>query len=106
MVGPAAGGRGRIPCGAPMDASRIESTTVDGRRLAWRPVGSGPQLLLVNGYAATGADWDSGFLAALAETYEVICPDNRGLGESDPRPDRLTGETMAADRDLVLDAQG
>ena len=33
--------------------------------IAWTAVGDGPPLLLVNGYAATGADWDPSFLAAL-----------------------------------------
>lgn len=89
-----------------MDASRVESTTVEGRCLAWRLVGSGPPLLLVNGYAATGADWDPGFLAALAETHEVICPDNCGVGESDPRPGRLTVDAIAADLAAVLAARG
>jgi pimeloyl-ACP methyl ester carboxylesterase len=89
-----------------MDASRLGSTMVEGRRLAWRLVGSGPPLLLVNGYAATGADWDPGFVAALAETYEVICPDNCGVGESDPRPERLTVEAIAADLRAVLAAKG
>ncbi len=89
-----------------MEASRIESTTVEGRRLAWRLVGSGPPLLLVNGYAATGADWDPGFLAALAESYEVICPDNCGAGESDPRPDPLTVDALAEDLRAVLAARG
>lgn len=89
-----------------MDASRIESTIVDGRRLAWRLVGSGPPLLLVNGYAATGADWDPGFLAALAETHEVICPDNCGVGESDPLPGELTVDALAEDLKAVLAARG
>ncbi|HEU4739586.1 MAG TPA: alpha/beta hydrolase [Solirubrobacterales bacterium] len=87
-----------------MDASRIESTTVEGRRLAWRCVGSGPPLLLVNGYAATGADWDPSFLAALAETFEVICPDNCGVGESDPRSGQLTVGAIAADLEAILAA--
>lgn len=89
-----------------MDAGRIESTTVDGRRLAWRPVGSGPPLLLVNGYAATGADWDPGFLEALAEGHEVICPDNCGVGESDPRSGGLTVDAVAADLGAILAARG
>lgn len=89
-----------------MDASRVESTTVAGRRLAWRLVGSGPPLLLVNGYAATGADWDPTFLAALAEAYEVICPDNCGVGESDPRQGELSVAAVAADLEAVLAAQG
>ncbi|HEX6204652.1 MAG TPA: alpha/beta fold hydrolase [Solirubrobacterales bacterium] len=92
--------------GAEMDASRVESIAVDGRRLAWRLVGSGPPLLLVNGYAATGADWDPGFLAALAEGHEVVCPDNCGVGESDPPSGPMSVDALAADLEAVLAARG
>jgi haloacetate dehalogenase len=61
----------------------VRSIEVEGRRLAWRAAGDGPPLLLVNGYAATGADWDPSFLAELAATQRLICPDNRGMGESE-----------------------
>lgn len=78
-----------------------------GRAVAWSAVGAGPPLLLVNGYAATAADWDPGFLAALADGsrgFEVICPDNRGMGESEiGDPGRLSIEAMAADLIELLD---
>lgn len=89
-----------------MDEPRIESTTVDGRRLAWRVVGEGPPLLLVNGYAGTGADWDPTFLAALAARSEVICPDNQGMGESDPGSEPMSVDAIAADLQAVLVARG
>lgn len=89
--------------GSQVEAPRIESVDVGGRGLAWRVVGAGPPLLLVNGYAATGADWDPGFLAALAERYEVICPDNCGMGESEPAR-AVTVEVMASDLGAILDA--
>jgi len=76
----------------------------DGRRLAWRTVGQGPPLLLVNGYAATAEDWDPAFLAGLAETFEVICPDNRGVGGSDLGDGELTVDGMAGDLEALLDA--
>ncbi len=79
---------------------------IDGRRLAWRALGMGPPLLLVNGYAATGLDWDPAFLAALAATHEVICPDNRGLGGSGLGDGELTVDGMAADLETLLDARG
>jgi pimeloyl-ACP methyl ester carboxylesterase len=82
---------------------RIE---VEGRRLAWRVAGGGPPLLLINGYAATGADWDPTFLTALAESFEVICPDNRGVGGSALGEEELTIEGMAADCEALLDALG
>lgn len=79
---------------------------IDGRRLAWRALGAGPSLLLINGYAATGADWDPTFLAALAATHGVICPDNRGLGGSELGAGELTVDGMAADLEALLDERG
>jgi pimeloyl-ACP methyl ester carboxylesterase len=72
--------------------------------LAWRSVGAGPKLLLVNGYAATGEDWDPSFLSELAESYEVICPDNRGLRGSALGDLELSIDSMAADLEALLDS--
>lgn len=83
------------------------SGTIDvgGRRLAWTAVGDGPPLLLVNGYAATAADWDPTFLAELGKSFRVICPDNRGVGDSQPGDlGELTIDAMAADLESLLDA--
>jgi len=74
--------------------------------LACRVVGAGPPLLLVNGYAASSADWDPAFLAALGESFEVICPDNRGVGNSALGPGELTIDAMAGDLEALLDARG
>lgn len=82
-------------------AGQIE---VEGRRFVWRQLGEGPPLLLVNGYAATGADWDPGFLAALGESFELLCPDNRGIGGSELGAAELTIDGMAADLETLLDA--
>ncbi len=60
-------------------------------------------LLLVNGYAATGADWDPTFLAELGRTHRVICPDNRGLGGPELGAAELTIDLMAADLVALLD---
>lgn len=74
--------------------------------LASHTVGSGSPLLLVNGYAATGSDWDPTFLELLAASHEVICPDNRGLGGSAPAAGELTIDSMAADLEALLDELG
>jgi 3-oxoadipate enol-lactonase len=79
---------------------------IEGRTLAWRSVGSGPPLLLVNGYAATGADWDPQLLSGLGRAFEVICPDNRGSGGSGLGAGRLSVDSMAADLEALLDALG
>lgn len=77
---------------------------IAGRAFSWHALGSGQPLLLVNGYAATAADWDPTFLAGLAEGFEVICPDNRGLGGSElGTAVELTIDSMAADLEALLD---
>ncbi|MGE0065854.1 MAG: alpha/beta fold hydrolase [Solirubrobacterales bacterium] len=83
-----------------------EAIEIDGRRYAWRSLGAGPPLVMVNGYAATSTDWSPAFLAALAESFELICPDNRGVGESEPGREELTIAAMAADVEALLDALG
>lgn len=85
-------------------AATTRSIELDGRRLAWRTVGQGPPLLLVNGYAATATDWDPRFLATLSDSFEVICPDHRGVGGSALGDLRgmLTVDALAADLEVVL----
>ncbi len=89
-------------------AERAGTIELDGRPLAWRALGEGPPLLLLNGYAATAADWDPGFVAGLGQSFEVICPDNRGLGGSPlgELAQPLTAAAMAADTEALLDALG
>ncbi len=67
-----------------------------------------PPLLLINGYAATAADWDPTFVAALERSFELICPDNRGVGAAavGELDGPLTIEAMAADLEALLDARG
>jgi pimeloyl-ACP methyl ester carboxylesterase len=79
-----------------------------GRAIAWTAVGDGPPLLLLNGYAATGADWDPVFLGGLAAHFRVICPDNVGLGRSTLADGEKVGGAagMAADSIALLDAMG
>lgn len=87
-----------------MSGDRVD---VDGVRIAWHSQGSGPPLLLINGYAATGSDWDPILLAALARDFTVIRPDNRGMGGSGLADDQeLTVGRMAGDLLGVLDALG
>lgn len=80
---------------------------IEGRRLAWRSVGEGRPLLLINGYSGTAAGWDPEFLSALGQSFEVICPDNRGMGDSQLGEllEPLTVEAMASDVEALLDAR-
>ncbi len=81
----------------------MPSMQIDGSRFAWSELGQGPPLVLVNGYAASSADWDPTFTAALAETFTLICPDNRGTGDSElGDPDALTVDAMVDDVDALI----
>ncbi len=71
--------------------------------IAWRRFGDGPPLILINGYAATKDDWDPEFLGALGGFCTVICPDNRGVGESVLGDAELTIGVMAADLIALMD---
>lgn len=87
-------------------AERNGAIEIDGRQLAWQSVGDGPPLVLIAGYSGTAADWDPEFLSALGRSFEVICPDNRGMGDSElgELEEPLTVDAMAADVEALLDA--
>jgi pimeloyl-ACP methyl ester carboxylesterase len=72
-------------------------------QLSFRESGRGEPLLLINGYAAGKLDWDPRFIDALAVRSRVICPDNRGIGESPPGPDVIDVSTMADDVISLMD---
>ena len=68
----------------------------------WR----GSTTLLLNGYAASAADWDPAFLDELAKGSRVICPDHRGIAGSLPLNGELTVRGMAQDALELMDAEG
>jgi pimeloyl-ACP methyl ester carboxylesterase len=91
----------------------LASIPVDGVRIAYRRVGVGPPLLLLNGFAATSADWDPSFIHGVASSNELILLDHRGIGNStdDGKPFDITQladdaahamETLGFDRISML----
>ena len=66
----------------PVGTESLATIPVDGVQLAYRRVGSGPPLLVLNGFAATIADWEPSFIDALASSNELILLDHRGMGGS------------------------
>src|SRR5262249_4179460 len=60
----------------------LATVGVDGAQLVCRTIGIGPPLLVLNGYAATSADWDPSFIDRLASCHELILLNNRGMGGS------------------------
>lgn len=74
--------------------------------LAATEIGTGPPLLLINGYAAGKADWDPAFIDALARSSTVICPDNPGIGGSPTPTEPLSIAAIATEMLALLDAHG
>jgi pimeloyl-ACP methyl ester carboxylesterase len=66
----------------PVETESLATIPVDGAQIAYRRVGSGPPLLVLNGFAATIADWDPSFIDPLASSNELILLDHRGVGGS------------------------
>ena len=65
-----------------MPNESFKTVPVDGAQIAYRRVGSGKPLMVLNGFAATSADWDPSFIHGLASSNELILLDNRGIGGS------------------------
>ncbi len=90
-----------------MIRSRAVSTcTVGGRALAYERRGAGRPLLVLNGYAGTKADWDPGFIAALAADRELILLDHRGIGDSAGDGEPFSIEDLAGDAAGAIGAIG
>ena len=72
----------------------------------WHESGSGPPLLLLNGWTASGLVWPEWWLARLQTQFRVIRVDNRGTGFSRTAPAPFTIGDMADDARDVLRASG
>jgi pimeloyl-ACP methyl ester carboxylesterase len=66
----------------PVAAEPLATIQVEDARIGYRRVGNGRPLLVLNGFAATSADWDPSFIHGLASSSELILLDNRGIGSS------------------------
>jgi hypothetical protein len=65
-----------------MEAESLPTVAVDGAQIVYRRIGKGRVLLVLNGFAATSADWDPSFVDRFASSHELILLNNRGIGSS------------------------
>lgn len=84
----------------------MATCTVGGRTLAYERRGSGPPLVVLNGFAATKGDWDPGFMDGLAAERELICIDYRGMGDSSDDGSGFAISDLAADVAGVIATRG
>ena len=74
-------------------------------RIAWERHGRGAPLLLIHGLGYARWGWEP-VLPGLAERFDVVLFDNRGIGESDAPPGPYTAAEMADDAIQALDEAG
>ncbi len=60
--------------------------TIDGRRVHYVQVGSGPDVVLLHGASGNVRDFTLGFAGRLTDRYRVTIFDRPGLGYTDPDP--------------------
>jgi pimeloyl-ACP methyl ester carboxylesterase len=89
-----------------MAGDSIATTPVDGGRIAYHRSGSGRPLLVLNGLAATSADWDPSFIERLASANELILLDNRGIGASTDNGAPFEIDELADDTARVIEGLG
>src|SRR5438552_13796130 len=89
-----------------MAAEPIATIPVVGGQIAYRRLGSGRPQLLLNGLAATNADWDPSFIDRLASANHLVLLDNRGIGASTDNGAPFDLAKLANDTDRVIEALG
>jgi pimeloyl-ACP methyl ester carboxylesterase len=68
--------------------------------------GHGSPLILITGYLSTLSEWNAFFLSELANKYEVIVFDNRGIGQSATSTSNYRVEDLALDTAALVKALG
>jgi pimeloyl-ACP methyl ester carboxylesterase len=88
--------RGPVAVKSPARSSREPAVN-------WHESGTGPPLLLINGWTASGLAWPTAWLRRLESCFRVIRIDNRGTGWSRCAPAPFSIGDMADDaRDVLL----
>jgi pimeloyl-ACP methyl ester carboxylesterase len=89
-----------------MEAESLTTVAVDGAQIAYRRVGKGRPLLVLNGFAATSSDWDPSFIDRLARANELILLNNRGIASSTDDGQPFDIEKLADDAMQVIQTLG
>jgi pimeloyl-ACP methyl ester carboxylesterase len=89
-----------------MEAESLPAITADGAQIAYRRIGKGQPLLVLNGFGATSADWDPSFIDRLASSHELILLNNRGIGGSTDDGQPFDIAKLAADAAHVIETLG
>src|SRR5262252_1264576 len=89
-----------------MPPESFTTAAVDGAQIVYRRVGKGRPLLVLNGFAATSADWAPSFIDRLASSNELILLNNRGIGGSTDDGQSFDIEKLADDTAHIIESLG
>jgi pimeloyl-ACP methyl ester carboxylesterase len=84
-------------------AMTMQHAEVNGIKIAFGVLGSGPPLVLIMGYRLNSLAWPLDFIEALTERFTVVLFDNRGTGKSDKPTFGYEIANMARDVCCLLD---
>ncbi len=90
---------------APVGSDLVQAD-LGGRVLSYERRGSGDPLLLIMGMAGHAGLWREDFLAGLAEDFDVVVYDHRGIGASTDVEGPFSIADLAEDAVALLDALG
>ena len=89
-----------------MPHESFEKLKVDGAQIAYRRIGHGRPLVVLNGFAATSADWNPSFIDRLASSNQLFLLDNRGVGRSTNNGQPFDIAKLADDAARVIEMLG
>lgn len=84
----------------------VQNVTVNGITIAYKEMGAGYPLVLINGFASTMDMWNPPVLADLAHHFRIIIFDNRGTGFTSTAVTPFSIFLFAEDTAGLMDALG
>jgi pimeloyl-ACP methyl ester carboxylesterase len=94
------------PIGQDPQGRAIYQVEANGIAIGYKLIGSGAPMLMIMGLGGTAENWPPQVIEALANTYQLIVPDNRGMGHSSANDTPFGYPLFAADVIGLLDALG
>jgi len=82
----------------------IYQVPVNGIKVGYQLIGAGEPLVMIMGLGGTMEDWPQEVIEALAQKYQLILLDNRGMGYSTLNDETFTYKLFADDVVGLLDA--